>query len=131
MFGRRNMLLFSVLFFFSGALTCCLSKNFTTMLVGRSIQGTGAAGLMSLSEVLITDLAPLRYRGDYYGGMNAMWAVGSVLGPVVGGGFSGNKSATWVCDPPATLCTPHFLIQLFLKSGGYFISTFPSLFWVQ
>lgn len=52
---------------------------------------------MSLTEVIITDLVPLRYRGDYYGGLNAMWAVGSVLGPIVGGGFSGNGHATWVC----------------------------------
>jgi MFS family permease len=100
MFGRRNTLLLAILFFFAGALICCLSKNFTMMLVGRSIQGTGAGGLLSLSEVLITDLVPLRYRGDFYGGMNAMWAVGSVLGPIVGGGFSGNEKATWVRNLP-------------------------------
>lgn len=95
-FGRRNMLLLSIVFFFAGTLVCCLSHNMTTMLVGRSIQGTGAGGLMSLTEVIITDLVPLRYRGDYYGGLNAMWAVGSVLGPIVGGGFSGLGGATWV-----------------------------------
>ncbi|KAL9086203.1 MAG: hypothetical protein Q9165_007268 [Trypethelium subeluteriae] len=94
-FGRRNLLLLSIIFFFAGALICCLAHNFTTLLVGRSIQGTGAGGIMSLSEVVITDLVPLRFRGDYYGGMNAMWAIGSVLGPIVGGGFSGNTHATW------------------------------------
>jgi MFS family permease len=99
-FGRRNMFMLSIALFFAGALVCCLSQNFTTMLVGRSIQGTGAGGIMSLTEVVITDLVPLRYRGDYYGGMNAMWAVGSVLGPIVGGGFSGDEHATWVWHSP-------------------------------
>ncbi|OCK77281.1 putative siderophore iron transporter [Lepidopterella palustris CBS 459.81] len=94
-FGRQIMLVLSIIFFFAGALACSLAQNFTTMLIGRSIQGTGAGGLMSLTEVVITDLVPLRYRGDYYGGLNAMWAVGSVLGPIVGGGFSGNGHATW------------------------------------
>jgi MFS family permease len=117
MFGRRNMLLFAILFFFAGALTCSLSKDFTTMLVGRSIQGTGAGGLLSLSEVVITDLVPLRYRGDYYGGMNAMWAVGSVLGPILGGGFSGNQHATWVCDS-STSHAAHFLMTMPFQSGG-------------
>jgi MFS family permease len=51
-----------------------------------------------LTEVIITDLVPLRYRGDYYGGLNAMWAIGSVLGPIVGGGFSGKGGSTWVSN---------------------------------
>jgi MFS family permease len=85
------------------------------MLVGRSIQGTGAGGLLSLSEVVITDLVPLRYRGDYYGGMNAMWAVGSVLGPILGGGFSGNEHATWVCGS-STSHAAHFLMTMLFKA---------------
>ncbi|KAK4200408.1 major facilitator superfamily domain-containing protein [Triangularia verruculosa] len=94
-FGRRNVLLFSIAFFFAGALICCLAQNFTTMLVGRSVQGSGAGGVFALTEVVIADLVPLRHRGEYYGGMNAMWAIGSVLGPIVGGGFAGNQNAGW------------------------------------
>lgn len=64
------------------------------MLVGRCIQGVGGGGLAMLSEVVVTDLVPLRLRGNYYGILSAMYSLGSVLGPIVGGGFSEN--VTWV-----------------------------------
>lgn len=97
-FGRRSLFLLSILFFFVGAVVCCTAQDGTTLLIGRTIQGTGAGGIMAINEVLITDLVPLRYRGDYYGIINAMWTLGSVLGPILGGGFAGNPHATWVCD---------------------------------
>lgn len=64
------------------------------MLIGRSIQGVGGGGLISLSEVIITDLVPLRWRGQYFGILSAMWSVGSVTGPILGGGFS--EKVSWV-----------------------------------
>lgn len=64
------------------------------MLVGRSIQGVGGGGIIALSEVIITDLVPLRYRGQYFGIFSAMWSIGSVTGPILGGGFAQN--VTWV-----------------------------------
>lgn len=71
-----------------------MAKNLTELLVGRSIQGTGGGGIMAITELLITDLVPLRQRGMYYGMMNAVWTLGSVTGPVVGGAFAQN--VTWV-----------------------------------
>ncbi|KAL5341896.1 major facilitator superfamily domain-containing protein [Aspergillus crustosus] len=63
------------------------------MLVGRAIQGVGGGGIMALSEVIVTDLVPLRLRGQYFGILSAMWSVGSVTGPILGGGFA--QSVTW------------------------------------
>jgi MFS family permease len=36
----------------------------------------------------------LRYRGQYFGILSAMWSLGSVAGPILGGGFAEN--VTWV-----------------------------------
>jgi MFS family permease len=52
------------------------------MLVGRSLQGVGGGGIIALSEIIVTDLVPLRYRGTWFGYLSSMWAVGSVSGPV-------------------------------------------------
>lgn len=68
--------------------------NFTQMLVGRSIQGTGGGGIIALSEVSVTDMIPFRLRGAYWGVLGSMWSVGSVIGPIMGGGFSTNSD--WV-----------------------------------
>lgn len=82
------------MFFCVGAIIAAIANDFTYMLIGRSIQGVGGGGIISLSEVIITDLVPLRWRGQYFGILSAMWSVGSVTGPILGGGFS--EDVSWV-----------------------------------
>lgn len=48
---------------------------------------------MSLTEILITDLVPLRERGKWFGYQSLTWAIGSVMGPLIGGAFA--QEATW------------------------------------
>ncbi|OJD20558.1 hypothetical protein ACJ73_08108 [Blastomyces percursus] len=95
-FGRKPVIFVSLTLFFVGTLIAGLSNNFTNMLVGRSIQGIGGGGLIALTEIIITDLIPLRERGTYFGIISAMWSVGSVTGPILGGGFSQNVSWRWI-----------------------------------
>ncbi|KAF4769465.1 hypothetical protein HAV15_008777 [Penicillium sp. str.  len=95
-FGRRPMIIISLIFFCVGAIIAAIANDFTYMLIGRSIQGVGGGGIISLSEVIITDLVPLRWRGQYFGILSAMWSVGSVTGPILGGGFSENVSWRWI-----------------------------------
>lgn len=97
-FGRRPLIIISIVLFFVGALVAGLAHSFTEILIGRCIQGVGGGGIAMLSEVVVTDLVPLRLRGNYYGVLSGAYSLGSVLGPIVGGGFSEN--VTWVCPPP-------------------------------
>jgi MFS family permease len=105
-FGRKPLVFVALTFFTVGAIIAAVSNNFTVMLVGRSLQGVGAGGMISLTEVIITDMVPLRERGKWFGwehssslffGMVAklqpsfvsgMYAIGSVSGPIVGGAFA-------------------------------------------
>ena len=50
------------------------------MLTGRSIQGSGVGGIMTLTEAIITDLIPLRERGNYFAPTSIVWAIGTVAG---------------------------------------------------
>ncbi|KAL2813983.1 major facilitator superfamily domain-containing protein [Aspergillus granulosus] len=95
-FGRRSVVMTALLFFLVGAVVAGVAQNFTHMLVGRSIQGIGGAGIMTLSSVLVTDIVPLRKRGAYLGILSSMWSVGSVVGPILGGGFAGSVSWRWI-----------------------------------
>ncbi|KAL4884842.1 major facilitator superfamily domain-containing protein [Aspergillus karnatakaensis] len=95
-FGRRPLVLIALTLFFIGTVVCSVADNFTHMLVGRSIQGVGGGGLIALSEVIVTDLVPLRLRGQYFGILSAMWSVGSVTGPILGGGFAQDVSWRWI-----------------------------------
>lgn len=72
-FGRKSMLYFSLAFFGVGAIIAAVANNFTVILVGRSIQGVGGGGVISLTEIIVTDLVPLRERGKWFSMISAMW----------------------------------------------------------
>jgi len=57
------LVLASIVFFAVGSIVAAVATNFTMMLVGRSIQGIGGGGILTLGEILVTDLVPLAVRG--------------------------------------------------------------------
>ena len=93
-FGRRALVMVGLVFFLIGAIVAATANAFGPLLVGRSLQGVGGGGLIALTEILVTDLVPLRQRGQWFGIISAMWSIGSVTGPIVGGAFA--QAASWV-----------------------------------
>ncbi|KAF2005671.1 MFS general substrate transporter [Amniculicola lignicola CBS 123094] len=90
-FGRVRITLWSLAIFTLGCILAALSRDFAYLVAGRIFQGIGAGGLISLTEIIITDIVPLRDRGTYYGYIAGTWAVGSVSGPLLGGALSSTK----------------------------------------
>lgn len=84
----------ALMLFLVGAIVASVSKNFGALLVGRSFQGIGGGGLIALTEIVVTDLVPLRLRGQWFGIISAMWSIGSVTGPIIGGAFA--QKVSWV-----------------------------------
>ncbi|KAI7213260.1 putative MFS transporter [Hortaea werneckii] len=95
-FGRKEITLVAVFFFLTGTVVAGAAQNMPMMLVGRSIQGIGGGGIIALTNVILTDLVPLRYRGNWVGILGAMWAIGSVTGPVVGGALAHPNVWQWI-----------------------------------
>jgi MFS family permease len=48
------------------------------------VQGVGAAGIGSLTDIIVADLVPLKDRGTFMGILAAVWAVASAIGPTIG-----------------------------------------------
>ncbi|KAJ5178695.1 MFS general substrate transporter [Penicillium capsulatum] len=82
--------------FTAGTIVASRAMSGTTLLVGRSIQGLGAGGITNLSEVILTDLVPLRLRGRYLAYLNSVWALGSTTGPVIGAAFAQKVTWRWI-----------------------------------
>ncbi|KAF2200203.1 MFS general substrate transporter [Delitschia confertaspora ATCC 74209] len=95
-FGRKPLILTSLVFFGVGAIVAALAKDFTMILVGRTLMGVGGGGIMVLNLIVMTDMVPLRERGKWYSMLSSMWAIGTVTGPLLGGGFSENSSWRWI-----------------------------------
>ena len=98
-FGRRPIMLFSCAVFGLGAILCGVSQNFTLMLIGRTIQGAGGGGFVAVVQVIITDMVPLRERAKYYALMSIVYALGGLVGPIIGGSLA--EHGAWrVSLPP-------------------------------
>jgi len=68
-----------------------------------------------MTEIVVTDLVPLRYRGQWQGIIGGMWALGSVSGPVIGGAFA-QSNWRWILyiNFPFIGIT-YIMVPLFLK----------------
>ncbi|KAI4616692.1 hypothetical protein J4E80_005967 [Alternaria sp. BMP 0032] len=116
-FGRKALIYVSLGFFLAGSIIPAVADNFTVILVGRSIQGIGGGGIICLTEMVVVDTVPLRERGKWFSFFGAMWSVGTVAGPLLGGGFAQNVSWRWI-----------FWINLpFLGLGAALITVFLKL----
>ncbi|CAO1598150.1 hypothetical protein XANCAGTX0491_001922 [Xanthoria calcicola] len=95
-FGRKPMILTGLVFFLIGSIVAAVAKDFAVLLAGRSLQGIGGGGLIALTEIVVADLVPLRLRGQWFGLISAMWALGSVTGPIIGGAFAQAANWRWI-----------------------------------
>ncbi|KNG83442.1 hypothetical protein ANOM_008034 [Aspergillus nomiae NRRL 13137] len=95
-FGRRIFIFLAIIFFSVGALVAGTAHHIFRLLLGRSLQGVGGGGLITLTGVMIADFVPLKERGKYFGILSAMWALGSVIGPVIGGCFAERSTWRWI-----------------------------------
>ncbi|KAF2143629.1 uncharacterized protein K452DRAFT_160324 [Aplosporella prunicola CBS 121167] len=115
-FGRKPMLLMALSFFTIGSIIGAVAKNFTDLLVGRSLQGVGGGGISALTNVIITDMVPLADRGKWLGLITMQWAIGSVTGPIIGGVLAEKASWRWIFWINIPFCVLGFvMIPLFLK----------------
>lgn len=115
-FGRQQLLLFSLTFFTFGTILCAAANGFALMLVGRSIQGIGGGGIITLSQVIFCDIVPLRLRPKYFAIVLGAWSVGTIVGPVVGGAFAENTSWRWAFIINFPFCLLGFVLAfLFVK----------------
>lgn len=96
MFGRKKIFLSAIVIFLVGSALCGMAQTMNQLIVFRGIQGIGAGGLMTLVFAIIGDIIPPRQRGKYQGYFGAVFAVSSVIGPLLGGLFTDHLSWRWV-----------------------------------
>lgn len=83
-FGRRPVILGSLVVFVLASLGCLLADDVWTFLALRMVQGVIVAG-HTVSLAVIRDTAPPREAASRMGFMAMAWALAPMLGPVLGG----------------------------------------------
>lgn len=95
-FGRKRLLIWSVLGFTTSSFLCGLAPNLPALIAFRILQGASGGCLQPLSQAVMLEAFPPHDRGKAM----AFWGFGIVvapmLGPVLGGWLTDSYSWRWV-----------------------------------
>ncbi|PPK68339.1 MFS transporter [Actinokineospora auranticolor] len=83
--GRRRALLGGLAVFTAASVLCGLAPSLWLLVAGRVAQGLGAALMMALALAFVGDTVPKERTGRAMGLLGTMSAVGTALGPTLGG----------------------------------------------
>ena len=85
LFGKTKMFTLGVAIFTIGSLLCGLSGSYLVLILARVVQAIGAAGAMANNQGIITETFPPNERGKALGIVGTAVALGSLVGPGLGG----------------------------------------------
>ncbi|MGE0879707.1 MAG: MDR family MFS transporter [Acidimicrobiia bacterium] len=100
--GRRKLLMIAIIIFTIGSIACGVANTMTFLVIARGVQGIGGGGLMAMNFAIIADIVPPRDRGRYISYITALFAIGGIIGPLLGGFIVDNLSWRWIflVNPP-------------------------------
>ena len=83
--GRRRLLLAGIALFTAASVLCSAATGLWLLIAARAVQGLGAAIMMSLTMAFVGETVPKAKTGSAMGLLGTMSAVGTALGPTLGG----------------------------------------------
>ncbi|MGO1785376.1 MAG: MDR family MFS transporter, partial [Brevibacterium aurantiacum] len=113
MWGRKVIFLVAIAIFVVGSFGSGMAQTFWELIAWRGFQGLGGGGLMILSQAIIADIIPASERGKYMGPLGGLFAISSVLGPVLGGFFTQHMDWRWCFWINVPIGIIAFVIALF------------------
>jgi MFS family permease len=99
---------------------CGTAPSFPVLLAGRAIKGIGGGGMMVLAQIIFADVVPLRFRPRYFTIVLGSWALGIMLGPILGGVFAEKVTWRWCFYINLPLCA------IALVAGALFLKLVPA-----
>ncbi|KAH1490833.1 hypothetical protein KXV92_007110 [Aspergillus fumigatus] len=109
--SRKYVLFAGLAIFFFGSLAASLAQTATQLIIFRAFTGIGGGGLMTVAQMIVSDVVPLRERGKYQGILGAVVAIANGIGPVIGGALASasieKESWRWIfrLNLPLTVLT--------------------------
>lgn len=83
--GRRRLLLIGISIFTASSMLCAVAPTLWMLIAARVAQGLGAAIMMALAMALVGETIPKAKTGGAMGLLGSMSAIGTALGPSLGG----------------------------------------------
>lgn len=83
--GRRRLLLAGIALFTLASILCGVAPTLGLLIAARAAQGVGAATMMALTLAFVGETVPKERTGSAMGLLGTMSAIGTALGPSLGG----------------------------------------------
>jgi EmrB/QacA subfamily drug resistance transporter len=113
--GRKWLFICALGLFITGSVLGGLSTDMAGLITARAVQGLGGGGLVILAQAILADVLPPRERGKYMGVLGAVFAVSSIVGPILGGWFTegiGWRWAFWINIPIGAIAVTAAIVFL-------------------
>src|SRR3954453_18535621 len=94
-FGRKRLLMASVMGFTAASFLCGLAPNLQMLVLFRVIQGATGGAMQPLSQAVLLEAFPPHERGKAMGFWGLGIVVAPILGPVLGGWLTDTYSWRW------------------------------------
>jgi DHA2 family multidrug resistance protein len=119
-FGRKRLLLFSVMGFTLSSFLCGIAPSLPLLIIFRLMQGACGGALQPLSQAVLLESFPPDQRGKAMGFWGLGIVVAPVLGPVFGGWLTDAYSWRWVfyINLPVGLISL-VMVQMFVFDPSY------------
>jgi EmrB/QacA subfamily drug resistance transporter len=96
MYGRKNLLILSVGLFTLGSILAGCANSMVMLIVYRGVQGLGAGGMLPISMIIVGDLFSIEKRGRIQAVFSSIWALSSIVGPILGSFFVETLTWRWI-----------------------------------
>ncbi|MGE5628346.1 MAG: MFS transporter [Solirubrobacterales bacterium] len=102
LYGRKKLFAGGMAVFVLGSIMCGMSQSFQYLVFSRVVQAIGASIMMALAQGIVTSIFPSNERGKALGMIGMVVALGSLVGPTLGGfliNFFGWRSIFFINIP--------------------------------
>jgi EmrB/QacA subfamily drug resistance transporter len=83
--GRKRLLLAGIVLFTVASILCGVAPTLWFLIAARAAQGLGAAIMLALTLAFVSEMVPKEKTGSAMGLLGTMSAIGTALGPSLGG----------------------------------------------
>jgi DHA2 family multidrug resistance protein len=95
-FGRKRLLLASILLFTAASMLCGMAITMPMLIVARILQGVGGGGMQPLAQSILLESFPPQEHGKAMAVYGTGIVVAPVIGPTLGGWITDSYSWRWI-----------------------------------
>jgi DHA2 family multidrug resistance protein len=119
-FGRKRLLMASVLLFTAASVLCGMAFSMPMLIVARILQGVGGGGMQPLAQSILLESFPPEQHGRAMAVYGTGIVVAPVIGPTLGGWITDSYSWRWIfyINVPVGVLA-FFLASIFIEDPPY------------